>query len=370
MVSARAIASICCSPPDSVPASCLRRSRRRGKRRERAVLELRHARARVRRHAEVLGDGEVREDARGPRGSRHTPGAGERVGRRPGHRRADRAGPRPRSARSDRSPTFERRRLAGAVGTEQREHRPVGQRRGRRRAAPRCVPYPARTSLSSSGRIGRVGAAAAAVARRRRRWRGLVLLALRRGTPSAPCRSACTSLGVPTAMMRPKSSTWIRSHVPMTNDMSCSTSSTASRRPRSSRNKVPRVSVSDSSRPADGSSSSSTRGCVAERASQLDQPGACPVGSRSTRVVRRLLAVPPARGSRRRSPRRALAIVRPPAPHLGRHEDVLARGQAPERLEPLERAPDPEPRPLVGLAARDVATVELDPARVRRRAAR
>ena len=57
--------------------------------------------------------------------------------------------------------------------------------------------------------------------------------------------------------------------------------------------------------------------------------------------------------------------MRPSAPHLRRHEDVLARSQAPERLEPLERAADPEPRPLVGLAARDVATVELDPARVR-----
>ena len=32
VVRARAIASICCSPPDSVPASCLRRSRRRGNR--------------------------------------------------------------------------------------------------------------------------------------------------------------------------------------------------------------------------------------------------------------------------------------------------------------------------------------------------
>ena len=30
VASARAIASICCSPPDSVPAVCLRRSRRRG----------------------------------------------------------------------------------------------------------------------------------------------------------------------------------------------------------------------------------------------------------------------------------------------------------------------------------------------------
>ena len=60
-----------------------------------------------------------------------------------------------------------------------------------------------------------------------------------------------------------------------------------------------------------------------------------------------------------------LPIVRPSASHLRRHEDVLPRGQAPERLEPLERAADPEPGPLMGLAARDVATVELDPARVR-----
>ena len=45
--------------------------------------------------------------------------------------------------------------------------------------------------------------------------------------------SACTSAGVPTAMMRPKSSTWMREQVPITNPMSCSTRSTA--RPSSAR---------------------------------------------------------------------------------------------------------------------------------------
>src|SRR5262249_45646590 len=49
----------------------------------------------------------------------------------------------------------------------------------------------------------------------------------------------------------------------------------------------------------------------------------------------------------------------PPPPHLRRDEDVLARGQAAEGLEPLERAPDAESGPLVRLATGDVAAVEL-----------
>ena len=48
-------------------------------------------------------------------------------------------------------------------------------------------------------------------------------------------------------------------------------------------------------------------------------------------------------------------VLRPAAPHLERDEHVLARGQAAERLEPLERARDAEARPLEGPLAGDVA---------------
>jgi len=40
-----------------------------------------------------------------------------------------------------------------------------------------------------------------------------------------------------------------------------------------------------------------------------------------------------------------VACGRPPPPHLERDEHVLARGEAAERLQPLERTRDSEPRP-------------------------
>ena len=60
-----------------------------------------------------------------------------------------------------------------------------------------------------------------------------------------------------------------------------------------------------------------------------------------------------------------VARLRPTPAHLERDEHVLARGQAAERLEPLERARDAEPRPLVGPAPGDVDAVEhhVPPAR-------
>ena len=65
--SARAIASICCSPPESVPAFCASRSREaREQRRARASRSFAIAarvRAQERAELEVLVDGEVREDA-------------------------------------------------------------------------------------------------------------------------------------------------------------------------------------------------------------------------------------------------------------------------------------------------------------------
>ncbi|OHV43619.1 hypothetical protein BCD48_28035 [Pseudofrankia sp. BMG5.36] len=57
------MASICCSPPDRAPAACLRRWPRSG---NQFVGDRLHGGAggsRMRRDEEVLGAGEVREDA-------------------------------------------------------------------------------------------------------------------------------------------------------------------------------------------------------------------------------------------------------------------------------------------------------------------
>src|SRR5229473_777426 len=60
----RAMASICCSPPESVPASCRRRSESRGKRMNmRSLAAAAPARARHHRaHFEILQDAHVGED--------------------------------------------------------------------------------------------------------------------------------------------------------------------------------------------------------------------------------------------------------------------------------------------------------------------
>jgi hypothetical protein len=55
---------------------------------------------------------------------------------------------------------------------------------------------------------------------------------------------------------------------------------------------------------------------------------------------------------------RVVARLGPAAPHLERDEHVLARGEAAERFEALERARDAEPRPPVGPAPGDIGAVE------------
>ena len=59
-------------------------------------------------------------------------------------------------------------------------------------------------------------------------------------------------------------------------------------------------------------------------------------------------------------------LARPPAPHLRGDEHVVADAEGAERLEPLERAPDPEARALVRLDVGDVLAVEDDGAAVGR----
>ena len=76
----RARASICCSPPDSVPAVWRRRSRQPREPRVRHLLDLRAATCRVGHHPEVLAHGEVGEDAPAL-GDQAQPAAGQIVGR-------------------------------------------------------------------------------------------------------------------------------------------------------------------------------------------------------------------------------------------------------------------------------------------------
>ena len=84
--------------------------------------------------------------------------------------------------------------------------------------------------------------AVASLAQRPRRACGAasadrLLARRRRGTRRAPPRSPAPRSGVPSAMIRPKSSTWMCSQAPITKLMSCSTSSTPSPSAASSRSK-------------------------------------------------------------------------------------------------------------------------------------
>ena len=65
LMSARPMASICCSPPESVPATCARRSASRGKSSSTRARSdgTPESDARVGAHREVLLDGEAREHA-------------------------------------------------------------------------------------------------------------------------------------------------------------------------------------------------------------------------------------------------------------------------------------------------------------------
>ena len=138
--------------------------------------------------------------------------------------------------------------------------------------------------------------------------------------------------------------------------MSCSTSRMARPEAASSRSSSENSSVSDSLRPDDGSSSSRTRGLVAS-ARAISTSRCVPVDRRSTRSLRD-----------RREPdaldelvgeRAGLELLaRPALAHLRRDEDVVAHAERAERLEPLERAADAEPRALVRLRGGDVLAVE------------
>ena len=96
----------------------------------------------------------------------------------------------------------------------------------------------------------------------------------------------------------------------------------------------------------------------AERARQLHER-AVPVGSEST--LRSATApIPTCSSSWSATVDGVVALGRPAPAHLERDEHVLARGEAAERLQPLERARDAEARTHVALRARDVGPIEAN----------
>ena len=154
-----------------------------------------------------------------PSGMRHRPRRARSSGRAPLTRRPA-TSTSPAVAPSRPATTLQRRRLARAVRAEQRDDAGRGGRRGRRRAAPRCrrsrpgcraARAAARPSVSSTG-TARHDAAVLAGAEVGGEH-GLVVLDRRAVSPSA--------------MIRPKSSTWTWSHTSITSGTSCSTSTTA-----------------------------------------------------------------------------------------------------------------------------------------------
>ena len=102
------------------------------------------------------------------------------------------------------------------------------------------------------------------------------------------CGSLRTSAGVPSAITRPRSSTTTRSASAPTNCMSCSTSTIVSPRPESVRRASTRRAFSPARKPAAGSSSSSTRRTLRERACDRQEPE-LPEREHGGRVVRALV---------------------------------------------------------------------------------
>ena len=118
-IRARPIASICCSPPESEPASCAWRSFSRGNSANTRSSDHDAAGARLRRHHQVLAHGERAEHAAALRHQADAL-AGDGLGREPRDRLAeqrDRAAARPQKPHDGRHAGG----LAGAVAAEQAE---------------------------------------------------------------------------------------------------------------------------------------------------------------------------------------------------------------------------------------------------------
>ena len=121
-ISARPMASICCSPPDSVPPFCATRSLRRGNSAEHAleVRSLLRGRAGEGAHLEVLEDRQAREDP--PALGRVADAQLDELVRGDGcEMSAPRSSTVPCAGWQQPADRLERRRLAGAVGADERD---------------------------------------------------------------------------------------------------------------------------------------------------------------------------------------------------------------------------------------------------------
>src|SRR5665213_3271160 len=199
---------------------------------------------RVGHHPQVLRDSEVGENATPLRHRTHT-GACQRISRGAIDMRAGDMD----AARRRGDPSvdgFERRRLACAVWAEEREHRP---RWDNEADAAENLDAPVAGVQIDELDGGRGHAGTLVSAPRYAAWTRA---------------SAWISAGVPCAINRPKSRTWMRRHTRMTSSTSCSTSRMAMSWAANSMSRSPNASVSVVSKPEPGSSRSSRRGLVAK----------------------------------------------------------------------------------------------------------
>ncbi len=321
-ISARPIASICCSPPDSAPPPWPMRWASRGN-----VASTRssvHARQRgrgpragsptaprPRGHHEVLAHRQVRERCRGPRARSRC--------------RVARCGPAARAVRRDRrcgsagaramqaEHRADQRRLAHPVAAEQADRLAAADRE---RDAVQDVALP----------VMRMDVARVDQRFGRRRCRGTALIRsrpprrVRRGTRPARRDRARTAAGASLAITRPSTITVMRSATRKTASMSCSISRTAWPSFSSSSSASIR-SVSSAPIPASGSSSSSTCGFGREAHRDLEL-SLLAVRQRAGRLAAATSRAPRARA--RAAPRRGCRRSATPGVHQS-HGARLAR---------------------------------------------
>ena len=282
------MASICCSPPDSVPASCLRRSPSRGNCAKARSSTCFWLDARVGDHAQVLAHGEVREDAAALGDGAHAE-PGQRVGADAVDVAAADVDAARRSAPSARWRTLSVVVLPPPFGPSRATTEPRGHDEVDAVQHLDAAVGGADAAQLEQGRRGCSRDARRRSSRRLRRRRGRP-----RARPGpAGSRRACRRRG-----WRRSRARGCASHTFITSCTSCSTSRMAMPSPASSTSRSAKASVSVSSRPDAGSSSSSTLGRVAS-ARPSSTRRARPVGMRVDALVGDRADARPGRGSPR-----------------------------------------------------------------------
>ena len=328
---ARARATMRCSPPDRSPARRPRRSARAGKRSTARAVSAATARPPAADgQAQVLGHRQLGEQRPLLGDARHAP-AGGGVG--PARRAAPVPATRTSPAERGRAPAtastvvvlpapLRPRRATispGADGEVDAVHHVGAAVPGGQAARPRApAARPAARAPTPRRQPGRRPPVAA------------------RGRRPAPRGRPAGRPAGPVAMTRPRSRTVTSSHTSSTRARSWSTRRTAAPSSASRRRRRPRAWRPAGSRPAAGSSRSSTVG----------RPATARV-----RATSRRWALDSCDGSRSTAPPRppiSPAHSAPPPGRLGRHQQVLAHGEVLEQLQRLERAAQAEAGPAVG----------------------